>query len=147
LSFMINFFALKDDLLLVLGELEAKSHVKYVQGGRLGGPRPEIWYSATELPKLGQSADDHGGGRDYLIVDHAAGVYIDRMTIFSGDEVFDVHNGGNPGSIEFRPGGEWTDGAIICGRFKTLHNTPESQALMRAVRSRIKKHFTRVRAY
>lgn len=62
MSFMINFFALKDDLLLVLGELEAKSHVKYVQGGRLGGPRPEIWYSATELPKLGQSADDHGGG-------------------------------------------------------------------------------------
>lgn len=37
MSFMINFFALKDDLLLVLGELEAKSHVKYVQGGRLVG--------------------------------------------------------------------------------------------------------------
>jgi hypothetical protein len=147
MSITIRFFALKADLLLVLGELEAKRQVKYVQGGRLGGPRPAIWYSASRLPKLGWSADDHGGGRDYLIMDRASDVYIERMTIFSGDEVFDVHNGGNPGSIEFTPGGEWTDGAILAGRFATLHNTPESQALIKAVRLRIKKHFTRVRSY
>lgn len=147
MSFMINFFALKGDLLLVLGELEAKRQIKYVQGGRLGGPTPEVWYSAPDLPMLGRSADDHGGGREYLIVDRAADVYIEKMTMFSGDERFDVHNGGNPASIDFRPGGEWTDDAILSGNFTTLHKTPESQALMRAVRSRIKKHFTRVRAY
>jgi hypothetical protein len=148
MSFMINFFALKGDLLLVLGELEAKRQVKYVQGGRLDGPRPGIWYSATELPKLGQATrDQQAGCDDFLIVDRVADVYIDKMTIFSGDEVFDVHNGGNPDSIQFLPAGEWTNGAIICGRFATLHKTPASQALMRAVRSRIKKHFTRVCAY
>jgi hypothetical protein len=148
MSFMINFFALKGDMLLVLGELEAKRQVKYVQGGRLDGPKPEIWYTATDLPSLGQATGDQQAAcDDFLIVDRGADVLISTMTMLSGDDRFDVYNGGNPDSIEFQPAGEWKDGAIICGRFATLHKTPESQALMRMVRSRIKKHFTRVRAY
>jgi hypothetical protein len=145
---MINFFALKGDLLQVLGELEAKRQVKYVQGGRLDGPKPEVWHVAAELPRLGEATGDQQAAcDDFLIVDRDVQVYVAKMTMLSGDERFDVNNGGNPDSIEFQPGGEWTDGAIIAGRFATLHKTQGSQALMRAVSSRIKKHFTRIRAY
>lgn len=145
---MNYFFALKGDLLLVLGELEAKRQVKYVQSGRLDGPEPQIWYSAADLPKLGlATGDQQAQCDDFLIVDRSTDVNISTRTMFSGDDRFDVDNGSNPDSIVFQPGGEWNDGAVISGRFATLHKTPASQALMRAVRSLVKKHFTRARAF
>jgi hypothetical protein len=148
MSFMINFFALRGDLLLVLGELEAKRRLKYVQCGMLDGRVPEYWFSAQELPKLGQATRDQQAGCDqFLIMGRAADVNISQMIMRSGDDRFDVYNGANPDSIEFCPAGKWRDGSIISGRFATLHKTPESQALMRAARSRIKKYFTRVQAY
>jgi hypothetical protein len=147
-GFMINFFALKGDLLLALGGVESRREIKYLRSGRLDGRVPGCWFSAKELPELGQATcDQQAGCESYLIVDRAANVYVRHSTMFSGDDRFDVDNGGNRDSIEFTPAGKWTDGAIISGRFATLNDTPPSRALMRAVHYQIRKHFTRIRAY
>jgi hypothetical protein len=74
-------------------------------------------------------------------------IRVETMTMFDGDDRFDVEQPWNPHSVFLNVGGEWTDGTIISGTITTISNSPISRSLMRALHSRVKKHFTRVRAY
>ena len=144
----INFFATKDDLLLVLRKLEASRPIKYTRAGQLVGPVPEIWKSGDDLPQLGKATGDQAVACDpFLVIDEDSTVHVESRRMFNGQERFDVYQYMNPDSIELRPGGEWTDGAIIPGDITTISTSPISQALMRSAHSAIKKHFTRVRAF
>jgi hypothetical protein len=141
-------FALKNDLLLVLGSLEAKRQIKYTRCGRLPDPEPETWESVADLPKLGQAMADQAAGCDqFLIMEKESPIRVETMTMRDGDDRFDVAPLWNPDSVELRVGGEWKDGAIISGSITAFLPTPISQSLARALQSRVKKHFTRVRAY
>jgi len=144
----VHFFAMRDDLLLVLGGIEAKRHVKYTRAGRLDGPEPEIWESAADLPHLGRATgDQHVQCDPFLIMNRNVAVQVATMTMRDGDDRWDVEQPRNPDSIVLRPGGEWTDGAIVSGSFTTISKSPASQSLMRAAHSGIKRHFTRVQAF
>jgi hypothetical protein len=144
----IYFFAMRNDLLLILGKLEAKRHVKYTRRGRLEGPEPETWNSAADLPKLGRATgDQHVACDPFLIMEGNSPIRVETMTMRDGDDRFDVEQRLNPDSIIFFPGGEWADGALISGSFTTISKSPLSQSLMRTVHSGIKKHFTRVQAF
>jgi len=141
-------FALRNDLLLVLRSLEAKREIKYTRCGRLPEPKPVIWKSAADLPKLGQATCDQQAGCDqYLIMEEASPVRVKTMTMFDGNDRFDVDPSPNPDSIRLCVGGEWTDGTIIPGAIDTMSLSPISKSLMRALHSGVKKHFTRVQSY
>ena len=141
-------FALKNDLLLVLGNLEAKRKVKYTRCGWLPEPEPEIWKRAADLPRLGQAACDQEAGCDtFLIMEEDCPIRVKTMTMFDGDDRFDVEQPWNPHSVFLSAGGEWKDGTIISGTITTISSSPVSQSLMRALHYRVKKHFARVRAY
>jgi hypothetical protein len=118
-------FALKNDLLLVLGNLEAKRKVKYTRCGRLTEPEPEIWKRAADLPKLGQAACDQEAGCDtFLIMEEDCPIRVKTMTMFDGDDRFDVEQPWNPHSVFLSAGGEWKDGTIISGTITTISSSP-----------------------
>jgi hypothetical protein len=144
----INFFATKDDLLLILKRLEASRPIKYTRAGRLIGPVPEIWKSGGDLPQLGEATGNQAVACDpFLVLEEASTVHVESKRMFNGQERFDVYQYMNPTSIELRPGGEWTDGTVISGQIATMSTSPISQALMRSAHGAVKKHFTRVRAF
>jgi hypothetical protein len=144
----INLFAMRDDLLLVLGKLEASRPARYARATRLPGPIPEIWNSCKYLPRLGQATGDQAVACDaFLIFDGDSTVQVEKMRMFDEDDRFDVDQSMNPDSIVLFPGGEWIDGTVIAGSIATISKSPIAQALMRAVHSGVKKHFTRVNAF
>jgi hypothetical protein len=144
----INFFATKNDLLVVLRRLEASRPIQYTRAGRLIGPVPEIWKSGEDLPQLGKATGDQAVACDpFLVIEEASTIQVETKRMFNGQERFDVYQYMNPDSIELRPGGEWGDGAIIPGQITTMSTAPVSQALMRSAHSAIKKHFTHVQAF
>jgi hypothetical protein len=144
----ISFFATKNDLLLVLCELEAKRKVKYTRAGRIEGPEYQAWESGAYLPGLGFAAADQSVACDsFLILDGASAVTVTSQEMLSGDDRFDVDQARNPDSVNLNVGGEWVDGSLISGSATTNSETPVSQSLMRAIHSGIKKHFTRVQAF
>ena len=144
----ISFFATKDDLLLVLCELEAKRQIKYTRAGMLKESEPEVWESAFALPGLGRAAGDQSVACDsFLIFDGASTVNVVSQEMLNGDDRYDVDQATNPNSVILNAGGEWVDGSLISGGVTTISVSPISQWLMRAVHSGIKKHFTRVQAF
>lgn len=144
----VYFFATKDDLLLVLGWLEAKMSVKYTRRGMLPGPEPEVWKSGADIPGLGRAAGDQAVSCDFfLIVDAPSAVNVVSRPMLNGERRYDVEQPGNPDSVLLNVGGEWDDGSLISGSVMTISQSNISQGLMRAIHNGVKKHFTRVRAY
>jgi len=144
----ISFFATKNDLLLVLCELEAKRKVKYTRAGRIEGPEYQVWESGASLPRLGRAAGDQAVACDsFLILDGASAITVVSQEMRNGDDRYDVDQARNPDSVTLNVGGEWVDGSLISGGATTNSETPISQSLMRAIHSGIKKHFTRVQAF
>lgn len=144
----ISFFATKDDLLLVLCELESKRQIKYARTGLLKGPEPELWDAGTNLPGLGRAAGDQAVACDsFLIFDKTSTVNMVLKAMRNGDDRYDVDQAKNPDSVVLNVGGEWVDGSLISGGVATISESPASQSLMRAIHSGIKKHFTRVQAF
>ena len=107
----IYFFATKNDLLLVLGALEARKQIKYTRAGMLAGPEPELWKSGADLPGLGKAAGDQAVSCDFfLILDEASSVNVVTQRMFNGEIRYDVEQPANPNSVILNVGGEWADG-------------------------------------
>ena len=144
----IPFFATRNDLLLVLSELEEKRQIKYTRAGRQEGSESRVWESGANLPGLGRAAGDQAVACDsFLIFDGICTINVVSREMLSGDDRYDVDQGENPNTVILNVGGEWIDGSLISGSVTTVSASPISQSLMRTLHSGIKKHFTRVRAF
>ena len=142
------FFATRDDLLLVIGFVEAKRQLQYTRAGMLEGPEPKVWHSGANLPKLGTATADQAVACDsYLILNEDSPINVVTIRMNNGMDRFDVEQLSNPNSVIFSPGGRWVDGSFIAGSVTSMSNSPASQSLMRIMRSAIKKHFAQVRAF
>ena len=145
---MLNFYAFKQDLLLVLSKMEEDRPVSYTKEGRLDAPSPPIWKDANELPGLDKaSADQHIACEHLLIVRKDAFVNVKTMRMFNGQLRYDVEQSLNPDSVVLIAGGEWRDGSLIAGSVATISTSEFSQALMNSARAALKKYFTRVQTY
>lgn len=144
----IEFFAVKSDLLAVLGDLGTMRAVKYTVMN--GYARPEVaeWVSGADIPNLGYADGAQASScTSFLITGVDARVNLRRIVQYDKTARFDVDQLINPDSIVLNPGGEWKGHTIIAGRFATASNSPASRSLMGLARRTIKKHFTRVRAF
>jgi hypothetical protein len=144
----IEFFALKSDLLLVLEAVEAKRPVKYALAATSEEPRTQEWSRASEIDGIGcaQGAQTMVCAQ-FPVIDAQTAVHPWQFERFDGTVRFGFDQRLNPDSILFTPAGDWKGRMIIAGRIATISDSPASQALMRLATSRIKKYFTRVRAY
>jgi len=144
----IHFFALKEDLLHVLNELESKRPTRYVLSGHFNTPKAPEWYRAADIPELGIA---HGEQsmlcRMYLLTDWQLQVQADKFQLFSGETRFSIDQRLNPDTIVMNPGGLWKPDIIISGSFATISENPVAQSLMRIVRHTVRRSFTRIKAF
>src|ERR1035438_7955067 len=125
----INFFATKDDLLLILQGLEASKSIKYTRASRLSGAEPEVWKTGGDLPQLGKATGDQAvAGDQFLVIEENSVIRVETRRMLNGVEKFDVYQSENPDSVVLVPGGQWTDNAIISGSIATLSESSVSSS-------------------
>lgn len=148
----VYFYAAGADLLSVLAEVEAKRRVVYVPMDPIvkpeGTPAPETLTHGADLPDLGRATDASASScRGYLVTDEERHVMPRKITSNDGTIWYAIDQLANPDTVEFSPGGVWTDEIVLHGRVATISDTEPAQRLMRLFRNAIKRHFVRVRAF
>jgi hypothetical protein len=144
----ISLFAVRDDFLLVLDDLERRRTVKYVLAGSSGSDSIQQWTTGRQLPNLGKADGEQAAlCSAFLITDFSVPVVTRRIDQLDHQTRFDVDQLVNPDSIVLTPAGEWRGEMLLAGAFGTAHKTPLSQSLMRLVSSSVKRHFTKTKGY
>ena len=144
----IYMFTLESDLFALLSRIETQHKIKYVKAGRIDGRTTEEFDTFTAVPNLGRALGRREGDSGvYLIVEKGCSARVETMKMFDGNLRFDVEQSLNPDSILFRPGGEWKEQTIIRGDFSTISDSEVSSKLIRAVRSAIRRDFTKIDRY
>jgi hypothetical protein len=136
---------LREDLLLILGDLERRHHLLYVDTYDVRNPKPGEWSRASDISDLSRARHETGGnGASYLIVTEGTKVIQAPFVQRDGTKRFDIWEVNNPNSMTVFPGGEWKNDIILAGEFVTMSNTTIAQQLIRAAYSGIRKHFIKV---
>jgi hypothetical protein len=144
----IYFFATGADLVLVLWHLEQKFALKYVEEGMLAGTRPRIWKTVSDLPHFGEATGDQEIACDpYLITSTDAEIHVLSGEMWNGKLRYDVYPSANPESVLLRRGGRWRNGPLISGHLIASSEADLARKMMNAVRSVVRKHFTRINAF
>lgn len=148
----VHFYAAGSDLLPVLAEVEAKQRIVYVPMDPIvnpeGAPIPERYTHGADLPDLGRATDASASScHGYLVTHERQVVTPRRITSDDGTIWYAIDQLANPDTVEFSPGGVWTDEIVLYGRAATVSDTKPAQRLMRLFRNAIKRHFVRIRAF
>src|SRR5262245_35822313 len=104
--------------------------------------------AATELPGLGQAATpDAVSCTSYLVTGASRAVATRRVVANDGTVWFYNDQSVNPDSVELSAGGVWDGDVVLSGRIASVSDSEIAEALMRAYRSAVRKHFARIRAF
>ncbi len=143
MSLQIHFFATKADLLPVLESIEKAREIKYVQCGGASGPTAAEFFCSNSLPNLGfASSESSISSETFLICARSEEV---RPRKVAGRYLFDQLY--NPNTVTFTPGGLWGKNVLLCGRFATTTTEGVARDLMKLMRSAVRTHFKKVKAY
>jgi hypothetical protein len=147
----ILFFALTEDLLALLEQVEGKGPLKYTLTGNF--LRSEIsdgiavFNKGADIPNLGKASADSSVACDSYLVCQLD-MPIELRTAGRNGERVCVDQLVNPDSVEFRSGGIWNEDVLLSGRIATASDSQISQALMKRFQAAVKKTtFSKVRAY
>jgi hypothetical protein len=147
----ILFFALKGDLLPLLELVEGKGRLKYARMGNFARREVQdgvnVFEAGAGIPNLGRaSADSSMACEAFLICEQGTPINPRYFQGIDGERVC-IDQLANPDSIEFTPGGIWKDEVLLHGRIATASASQASQVLMKRFHVRVKKTFTKVRAF
>lgn len=147
----ILFFALRDDLLALIGEVESKAPLKYARMGNFA--RDEFnngiatFLNGAELPNLGTaSAESSAACEAFLVCERETPINLRILDGVNGGRIC-VDQLTNKDSVEFKPGGVWDDEVVLHGRIATVSDSQASQALMKRFQVAARKHFSKVKAF
>src|SRR5262245_19610778 len=144
----VLFFAVKDDLLPVLELIEGKGALKYARMGNFASHLIKDGIGAFDtgagIPNLGRaSADSAAACEAFLICERGTPI---KLRPVQGERVC-VDQLANPDSVEFKPGGMWTEDVVLHGRVATASDSEISKALMKRFQAAVKKIFSKVKAF
>ena len=121
------FFALSDDLLPVLEEIERDFDIEYVLMGRFEANHAERYSSLSEVPNIGMTDWGSWAGLDrgFMIIPKDS-LCIEEFPLSKGGAVFLVDPKMNPASIELTTGGIYTKKGkvLVAGRVATNSDVP-----------------------
>ncbi|UCV03336.1 hypothetical protein [Dechloromonas denitrificans] len=145
----ILFFALKEDLLCVIDEVEKKAQLTYYRMGNFLEPTVDSFGSAAEIPNLGiANVGSSSVCESYLVSERKTAFVVLPLVGSSGIARYCVDQLNNPDSVTFTPAGLWDNGNILLhGRVGTASNSVQSLALIKLFSSVIKKKFRKVKAF
>lgn len=147
----IRFFALEEDVKMVLAEVESKNPLQYVETGvfpaaSLG--KLKVYENFFEISELGIATHESAVGCASFLVS-ARGLLIqpDFYILNNGTKSFAINELYNPEAVTFHAGGRWKKDIVLSGEIGTTHSTNGATKTLNAFRRVIKKRFKRVRAY
>jgi hypothetical protein len=142
------FFALKEDILPLLEDVERKAPIKYVRTGQFSTAEYESFVHATEMPNLGTaSADTSSSSETFLVTGCAVPINVRPVKLATGAEHYCIDQLVNPDSVAFTPGGIWDRDIVLCGRVATVSESVLSQELMKRFNSTLRKQFRKIKAF
>jgi hypothetical protein len=146
-SLRVNFFALREDILPVLEDLD-RVGVQYLLAGMFENLDFKRFTAGTSLPELGKASfPGQVQCRRYLAAKSNATITPRRITLNDGSVRFAIDQLSNPDSIIITAGGAWGSETIISGEAGSVSKTTGAKELMNVFRKSIKKRFVRVKAY
>ena len=141
----LQFFATKSDMETLLGTLEDRISLKYVAFGDSDGLGAVTYERGSDLPRLGYARSESAGDH-YLMVAKQESVVVRPVELRDGTKRYVVDQLANPKSVVLSPGGIWGDDVLLYGRFATVSEEREAQAIMRRASHALRKKFRRIRA-
>ena len=145
---LISFFALRDDLLAVLEEVEGKARPVYTLAESYPSPTVSQLERASSIVTLGIAAGEQTAlCVSYLITDALIEIQSRRIHRWDGSLVYVVDQSVNPDSVMLTAAGAWGKSIIIAGKISSDSKTRAAEAWMRKYRAAIKRRFTRIDAF
>lgn len=145
------FFAIENDLDLILIEIEEDFDIKYVKSGRFTTNEPIVYSSFSDIPYLGytDSGDWAGSDHRFLITAKDSVVQMEKVVQRKGGVLFFVDPELNSNSIELTVNGIYTkkQNVIIAGRTAIVSKDGFAKNLYKSLSSKLKKKFKRIGGY
>jgi hypothetical protein len=146
MSKVIGFFATRNDLLDLLGEVESRRMVHYIEAGMFDSPEIATYRLASQIPDLGViHVDASHKGLSLLIADDATSFAYEIVPQRRGGVRYAVDQKENPDTIDLIPGGQFDDRTILAGRFGTCTDSPMSASLFNVVGRVARKKWPRIK--
>lgn len=144
----INFFALKNDISSLIGEIERVTKIRATPIGDVSKEQMKNPISLANIPNLGVSpSPDNALNPAYLVWATDDDIRAREVNLKGGGIRNIVDQRNNPQTVILRPGGERPEGGIICGEISTIYDTAESLYLYRLFEKLIKMNFTKIKSY
>jgi hypothetical protein len=144
----ISFFATTEDLRAILAAIEAKAELQYVECGLFEEERRNRLSSLAGLASLGRAAaGDSNRELTYLVSQRSIDFNLRAVAQRRGGTKYAVDQMSNPHTIVFRPGGTYSDTALIAGMLGTVNETSTAKELMKLFSQEIRNRFERVKDY
>lgn len=136
----VNFFCCKNDLLLMIQNIEKSLDVKYAAGGVYSSINDvRIYTTLLEYADLGtHKSGEHQDGY-FLIVEATSGITLDEFRLVDGSIRYSVNQLKNPGSIIFHPGGIYENRFLVHGQVSTISTSYIAQRLIKVFQKEIKR--------
>jgi len=144
----IHFFALKDDILLILDTIEHDAQLQYVRMGQFSNLNGvDSFKKGVNIPHLGEaSTDSASSGQAFLLAKDLSKINVRPIKVGS-ESRYAIDQLINQDTVVISPGGAWGADCVISGRVSTVSDSIEAQWLMRRFSSAFKKHFSKVKAF
>ena len=136
----VNFFCCKNDLLLMIQNIEKSLDVKYAAGGVYSSINDvQIYTTLLEYADLGtHKSGEHQDGY-FLVVETPSGISLDEFRLVNGSIRYAIDQLKNPDSIIFHPGGIYKDRFLVHGQVSTIGTCYNAQRLIKVFQKEIKR--------
>lgn len=143
----ISFFATKNDLLLVLNDVQFK--IPHAFSFQEKCEKPSVYGSPEDIEDLGfMSVGDQNQSRLYLLIAPDEEPKTRAVEQRNGDAKIFYDQISHPRSVSFRAGGLLNDSlCVIAGQVGTVSDDEWSIALYKMIVSSIKKKFTKIKSF
>ncbi|MCE9547320.1 MAG: hypothetical protein K8T25_17750 [Planctomycetia bacterium] len=142
---LIQFFATKEDMLLVLEAVERDGPLQYVRTGNQLNTDFETFLCGTDIPNLGIANRETGSVCSaFLVTKATVPIAIQSMKGASGVQRYLMDQLLNPDTVTLTPAGMWGEGIVLQGVVGTASDTAISRELMKRFNSAFKKSFSKI---
>lgn len=144
----IRFFAVDDDLLAVLNEVELTHKLQYVKAGVFSNAQYETYKKGNELPSLGVATDESAiGCESYIVAENTSPIHVRPISLTGGKTNFCIDQLSNGDTVTLTPAGKWVGDVVLYGVVGTASDSALSIELMKSFQAAFKKHFKKVKAF
>lgn len=144
----VRFFAVDDDLISILNDIEQHLKLQYVDAGVFPAPSYNTYQKGVELPRLGVANDESSVGcKSYLVAESISFIQVRPVVLRDGRTNFCIDQLDNPDSVIFTPAGKWDDDVVLHGLVGTASDSLPSIRLTKAFEAAFRKHFKKVKAF